>query len=391
MSNEAKHVRVVGAGPAGLMAAEVLARGGARVTIVDHHANPGRKFLLAGRGGLNLTHSEPLDVFLTRYGEARDFLEPAIRAFPPEAVRVWCEGLGIKTFVGSSGRVFPACMKASPVLRAWLRRLQGLGVTLQPKTQWSGFDDVPTILAMGGASWPELGSDGSWVETFAKAGVEVTSLVASNSRQRVQWSEHFAAGFAGQPIKNVAVIAGAETVRGEVMIARGGIEGGAIYAQAAALRGGAELIIDLKPDLAGADVERRLAKPQGKESRSNYLRKAFNLSPAAIALMRETGSVNPKQVRVTAIGPADFRRAISTAGGVAAYEVDGNFRLKKFPNTWVAGEMLDWDAPTGGYLLQACFSTAVRAAKDCLRSLNSNFIPAVAKQPSRPISKPARP
>jgi len=391
MAIEAAHVRVVGAGPAGLMAAEVLAAGGARVNIVDHHANPGRKFLLAGRGGLNLTHSEPLEIFLTRYGVARPLLESAIRSFPPDSVRTWCEGLGIKTFVGSSGRVFPSCMKASPILRAWLRRLGDMGVTLQSGTKWSGFDDNPTILAMGGASWPELGSDAAWVETFAKTGVAVVPFMASNSRQIVYWSSHFAKRYAGQPIKNVAVVAGEKTVRGEVMIARDGIEGGAIYAQAAALRGGADLTIDLKPDLSAVEVERRLSKPRGKGSRSNHLRKVFNLSPAAIALMRETGSENPKLVRVTTVGSADLRRAISTAGGIAAHEVDKNFRLKKFPNTWVSGEMLDWDAPTGGYLLQACFSTAVCAARDCLTSLNSTYFTAVARQPSIPGSRPKPP
>jgi uncharacterized flavoprotein (TIGR03862 family) len=369
MAMDKKHVRVIGAGPAGLMAAEVLAAGGAKVTIIDHHANPGRKFLLAGRGGLNLTHSEELPKFLSRYGEAEAFLAPAIEAFPPAAVRAWCEGLGIETFVGSSGRVFPACMKASPVLRSWLRRLDDLGVTLQSKTEWMGFDDVPTILALGGASWPELGSNGSWVPVFEAAGIAVTPLRASNGRQRIAWSEHFASRFSGQPIKNVAVQVQGELVRGELMIAADGIEGGVIYALSRAFSADSVITIDLKPDQSAEHVSKRLSKPRGKESRSNYLRKAFNLGPVAIALMREAGTDNPKQVVFKTHGAADMRRAISTAGGVSRSEVGSSFRLHKRPNFWVVGEMLDWDAPTGGYLLQACFSTAQAAAWDCLQKL----------------------
>ncbi len=370
MAMTEKNVRVVGAGPAGLMAAEVLAQGGARVTIIDHHVSPARKFLLAGRGGLNLTHAEALDQLLARYGTARHFLEPAIRDFPPSAVRDWSAGLGIATFVGSSGRVFPSCMKASPLLRAWLRRLGSLGVSMQSGTPWAGFDDVPTILAMGGASWPELGSDAGWVDMFAREGISVTPLSASNGRQRVAWSETFASRNAGTPIKNVALTSGATAVRGEVMISRDGIEGGAIYALSSQLRvTGTALVIDLKPDLSRDEVVKRLSRPRGKDSRSTFLRKMLNLSPTAIALMRETASENPKHVQLTLNGPADIRRAISTSGGVARSEVDGNFRLKKRPNTWAVGEMLDWDAPTGGYLLQACFATARLAAKDCLDTL----------------------
>ena len=354
------------------MAAEVLATGGLRVQIIDHHRQPARKFLLAGRGGLNLTHSEPLDQLLNRYGEARAFLEPAIRVFSPEALRLWCGGLGIETFVGSSGRIFPDGLKASPLLRAWLRRLDRLGVTRKTPHAWSGFDDVPTILAMGGASWPELGSDAAWVKPFSEAGIDVTPLVASNSRQRVAWSAAFIHRFAGQPIKNVAVSApGGPSIRGELLIAEDGIEGGAVYALARHLRTpGTPVLIDLKPDLSAQQVSERLLRPRGKESRSNYLRKTFKLSPAAIALMRETASENPKRVLLPVQGPVDMRRAISTAGGVARHEVDGHFQLLKRPGTWVVGEMLDWDAPTGGYLLQACMATARWAAQDCLQQVN---------------------
>ena len=363
-------VHVVGAGPAGLMAAEFLAQGGAQVTIIDHHVNPARKFLLAGRGGLNLTHSEPLEKLLTRYGDGRRFLEQAIRDFPPSSVIAWCEGLGIKTFVGSSGRVFPACLKASPVMRAWLKRLGELGVTLQSKTSWTGLDEVPTILALGGASWPELGSDAAWVAQFEANGIKVNPLVPSNGRQLVQWTEHFSSRHAGQPLKNVAVTVGAKTLRGEVMIARDGIEGGAIYGLSQAFRstGATELRLDLKPDLTEAELVTRMSWPRGKESRSNFWRKRFGLSPTAISLMHEFKATSPKAIIIPTTGQADIRRAISSAGGVALEEVNENFRLHKFPNTYVVGEMLDWDAPTGGYLLQACFSTAVRAAKALLQN-----------------------
>jgi uncharacterized flavoprotein (TIGR03862 family) len=377
-------VKVVGAGPAGLMAAEVLAVGGAEVTLIDHKERPGRKFLLAGRGGLNITHVEPLEPFLNRYGEARAFLEPAIRAFPPEALRVWCHGLGIETFVGSSGRVFPAQMKSSPLLRAWLRRLEGLGVSFVARTAWQGFDATPTLLALGGASWPELGSDGSWQAIFAAAGIAVARFTPSNSRQLVAWTDHMKAQFAGQPLKNISLTVNGETVQGEAIISRDGIEGGAIYALSRHLRHGpAEIQIDLKPGLSAEAVAARLSEPAAKQSFSNIMRKRFNLSPQAIGMMRETGSRNPKQIVLRTLGANDIRRAISSAGGVSREEVDGGFRLKKKPEVWLAGEMLDWDAPTGGYLLQACFSTARYAAQDMLRALlaaptpaNENSLPA---------------
>lgn len=361
-------VKVIGAGPSGLMAAEVLAKGGLKVIIVDHMASPARKFLLAGRGGLNLTHSEPLERLLDRYGDARSFLEPAIRAFPPSALIDWCHGLGIETFVGSSGRVFPKCMKASPLLRAWLRRLDGLGVTLQSRTEWAGFDGTPTILAMGGASWPHLGSNAAWVPLVEKAGITVNPLKPSNCRFLVPWTEHFAERFAGQPIKNVRLAYGAHMARGEIMISRDGIEGGAIYALSRHLRDdpGHPLLIDLRPDLSADAVAARQAKRKPKDSASNFLRKAFNLTPAAIGLMRETSATDPKQVSLRLTGPAGLARAISSAGGIAHDEVDAHFQLRKVPGCYAVGEMLDWEAPTGGYLLQACFSTAVKAARHLL-------------------------
>ncbi len=268
------------------MAAEVLAKGGVEVTILDHMPSPARKFLLAGRGGLNLTHSEPLETFLTRYGEAKDFLEPAIRAFPPQAVIDWCNGLGIETFVGSSGRVFPKQMKASPLLRAWLRRLDSLGVTLKTRESWQGFDGTPTILAMGGASWPHLGSDAAWVPVLRAAGIRVNGFKPANSRFLVNWTPLFRNRFAGTPVKNVGLTYANNKVRGELMISQEGIEGGAIYALSRFMREapGQPLQIDLRPDVTTAALAEKLAKPRGKESLSTYLRKTVGLPPVAISL-----------------------------------------------------------------------------------------------------------
>ena len=365
-------VAVIGAGPAGLMAAEVLATGGARVTIHDHMAAPARKFLLAGRGGLNLTHSEPLEAFLARYGEAQGKLEAAIRAFPPEAVIAWANGLGIETFTGTSGRIFPKQMKASPLLRAWLRRLDGLGVKLVTRSRWEGFDGTPTILALGGASWPHLGSDAKWVPMLREAGIAVNAFKPANSRFLVNWSKVFRDKFAGVPVKNVALSYAGHRVRGEIMISMEGIEGGAIYALSKGMREkpGHPLMIDLRPDLKFEDLNERLKRPRGKDSTSNYLRKIAGLAPVAISLLRETNTPATaegiKQVPVQILRPAGIARAISSAGGVALSEVDENFQLIKKPGVYAVGEMLDWEAPTGGYLLQACFSTAVAAAKAVL-------------------------
>jgi len=354
------------------MAAEVLAAGGAAVAIHDHMAAPARKFLLAGRGGLNLTHSEPLESFLERYGEAKGFLEPAIRAFPPAALIAWANGLGIETFVGSSGRVFPKQMKASPLLRAWLRRLDGLGVKLQTRSRWQGFDGRLTILAMGGASWPHLGSDAQWVPVLQAAGITVNPFKPANSRFLVKWSKVFRERFAGTPLKNVALTYAGHRVRGEAMISQEGIEGGAIYALSKGMREmpGHPLHVDLRPDLTAEALALRLARPRGKDTQSNYLRKVAGLTPVAISLLRETGNAMDaagiKAVAVPILRPAGIARAISSAGGIARDEVDANFQLRKFPGVYAVGEMLDWEAPTGGYLLQACFSTAVAAARALL-------------------------
>ena len=367
-------VTIVGAGPAGLMAAEILATGGAKVTILDHMPKPARKFLLAGRGGLNLTHSEPLETFLPRYGDAKEFLTPAINAFPPTALIEWCNGLGIETFVGSSGRVFPKQMKASPLLRAWLKRLESLGVTLQSGTRWEGFDGNTTILAMGGASWPQLGSDAEWVPILRAENIRVNAFKPANSRFLVNWSKVFRDKFAGAPVKNINLNYAGNKVRGELMISDEGIEGGAIYAISRFMRDapGQTLWVDLRPDLTAEVLNARLAKPRGKDSQSNFLRKAAGLTPVGISLLRETQvqitGENIKAVPIKILRPASLARAISSAGGVALTELDEHFKIKALGNAYAIGEMVDWEAPTGGYLLQACFSSAVAAAKDILAS-----------------------
>ncbi len=408
MTNKAgRSAAVIGGGPAGLMAAETLARTGVTATIYDRMPSAGRKFLLAGRGGLNLTHSEPLEAFLNRYGTAAPLLRTAIAAFPPGRLRAWCEELGQPTFVGSSGRVFPRTLKTSPLLRAWLRRLDQMGVTFTPRHRWTGWDgdaltfgtpqgrvavtaDV-TILALGGANWPHLGSDGGWATTLAEAGIAVTPLRPANSGFMVDWSAVFRERFQGHPLKRIALSFAGQRVRGEAVVTATGIEGGAVYAlsgllrDAIAARGEAVLHIDLRPDLAVPELTQRLVKPRGKQSMSSYLRKAGGLAPAAIGLMHETAlaAASPlaamapnqlaelmKAIPLRLTGVADIARAISTAGGVAFGEIDENFMLRRKPGVFVAGEMLDWEAPTGGYLLQGAFATGVAAARGALAYLD---------------------
>jgi uncharacterized flavoprotein (TIGR03862 family) len=371
------HVTIVGAGPAGLMAAEVLAQGGVKVTILDHMAKPARKFLLAGRGGLNLTHSEPLEALLQRYGDAAEFLTPAIRAFPPSTLVEWVNALGIETFVGSSGRVFPKQMKASPLLRAWLKRLESFGVEFKPNTRWQGFDGNTTILAMGGASWPQLGSDAEWIPVIRAENIRVNAFRPANSRFLVDWTPVFRNRFAGTPVKNVGLNYAGNKVRGELMISSEGIEGGAIYTMSRHMRDapGQILYVDLRPDLTAEVLDQRLAaKPRGKDTQSNWLRKVAGLSPVGISLLRETGAAitgeGMKNVGIKIMRPASLVRAISSAGGIALDELDENFKIKSLGNAYAIGEMVDWEAPTGGYLLQACFSSAVAAAKDILKNLD---------------------
>jgi uncharacterized flavoprotein (TIGR03862 family) len=401
------HIAIIGAGPAGLMAAEVLAQAGAGITVYDAMPSVGRKFLLAGRGGLNLTHSEALPAFLSRYGAATPHLAPAIAALPPQALREWSEGLGQPTFVGSSGRVFPQAFKASPLLRAWLRRLDGLGVQFVLRWRWNGWDDAgrlsfqtpdgpcavdaaATVLALGGASWPRLGSDAAWAETLKAKGVTISPLRPANCGFAVGWSSVFRDRFEGHPLKGVALSFGAHRVRGEAVITRGGLEGGAIYAISSELRdavlkqGHASLRVALRPDLDGDALIARLSAPRQKQSLANWLRKAAHLSPAGIGLLQEAAraadvplaQLSPqdlagliKAVPVELIGVAPIARAISTAGGIAFDEIDAGFMLRRLPGMFVAGEMLDWEAPTGGYLLQAAFATGAAAGRGVLRWL----------------------
>jgi uncharacterized flavoprotein (TIGR03862 family) len=409
MSTTFQRVAIIGAGPAGLMAAGLLAQGGAAVTIYDAMPSAGRKFLMAGRGGLNLTHSEPLPQFLARYREAMPHLQAAIEAFPPQALRDWSEVLGQETFVGSSGRVFPKVFKASPLLRAWLRRLDSQGVKLALRHRWTGWDDQgrlhfeapdgthvvtpdATVLALGGASWPRLGSDGAWAQTLAAKGVKIAPLRPANSGFTVAWSDIFRDRFEGQPLKGVALTFGKHTVRGEAIVTRAGIEGGAVYALSAELRdailrdGQATLNIALRPDADIGELTAKLSAAKGKQSFSNFLRKAANLSPVAIGLLQEAAKAAGKSlaalspaeltrmiqaVPVQLTGVAPIARAISTAGGISFDELDEAFMLRRLPGVFAAGEMLDWEAPTGGYLLQASFATAVAAGKGALKWLNS--------------------
>jgi uncharacterized flavoprotein (TIGR03862 family) len=403
-------VAIIGAGPAGLMAAEVLARSGARATIYDAMPSAGRKFLMAGRGGLNLTHSEPLSEFLQRYRAAMPHLTPAIEAFPPDALRAWSGALGQPTFVGSSGRVFPQAFKASPLLRAWLRRLDAMGVQLMLRHRWSGWNDdghlwfqTPdgglavearaTVLALGGGSWPRLGSDGAWVETLAARNVAISTLRPANCGFTVAWSELFRNRFEGHPLKGVVLSFGPHTVRGEAMITRAGIEGGAVYALSADLReaiiatGEATLNVALRPDLEIRDLIARLSAPRGKQSFSNWLRKAAHLSPVALGLLQEAAigsgaplpSLSPPSladlinaVPIKLDGTAPIARAISTAGGISFDELDADFMIRRLPGAFAAGEMLDWEAPTGGYLLQASFATGAAAGKGALKWLQTH-------------------
>jgi uncharacterized flavoprotein (TIGR03862 family) len=373
------------------MAAEVLAQAGAAVTVFDHMPSPARKLLMAGRGGLNLTHAEPLEALLARYGAAGTALAPAIRAFPPEALRAWADGLGAETFVGSSGRVFPRALKASPLLRAWLARLAALGVRISPRHRWQGFGSdgallvngealrpAATILALGGASWPRLGSDGTWPALLP--GCAMSPLRPANMGFTVAWSPQMTAQ-AGQPLKRIAARFGATTLGGEAMLTATGIEGGVIYALSATLReaiaanGPQTLWLDLRPDLDAAALAQKLGASAA--SVSTRLRKA-GLAPPAVALVQEAlhaGAARGdlaalvKAVPVMLLAPQSLARAISTAGGLAWSELDDHYMLRHHPGVFACGEMLDWEAPTGGYLLQACFATAAAAARGALAYL----------------------
>jgi uncharacterized flavoprotein (TIGR03862 family) len=409
--NDRPSAVVIGGGPAGLMAAEQLAGAGLKVTLYDRMPTVGRKFLMAGRGGLNLTHSEDIELFLKRYGSQQNRLAPVIRDFSPAMLTAWAEGLGQPTFTGSSGRVFPKALKASPLLRAWIGRLNDLGVKFRLRQNWLGWDaegrlqfsgpageietarpDV-TILALGGASWPRLGSNGAWVDVLGPQGVGISPLRPANCGFQVNWSETFKSRFQGQPLKTITLSYEDKVIRGEALITGYGIEGSAVYALSPALReatartGRAVVMVDLHPDISLAELTRRLDKPKGSQPLTNFLRKTAGLSPLAINLMREGmmlkgGGVNLpsdpadlaaliKAVPLKLTAPQPLARAISTAGGIYMQGVDEQFMLHALPGVFVAGEMLDWEAPTGGYLLQATFATAVAAAKGALAWLEN--------------------
>ncbi len=359
------------------MAAETLATRGFQVTVYDHKPSPARKFLMAGRGGLNITHSEPLDKFLTRYGDAANILRPAIENFTPDHLRDWCHGLGEETFIGTSGRVFPKGFKASPLLRAWLKKLESLGVEFKFGYEWVGQDMGTdfTILALGGASWPRLGSNAGWTKILENQNIKINPFRPSNCGFTTNWSDIFKHKFAGHPLKPVILKHGTETLQGEIMVTEKGVEGGGIYALSKSLRTALDqhpttiLTLDLKPNIPKDQIEKMLNTPRARDSFSNYLRKTLGLSPVVIGLLQEDRNVTTlsradlaariKSYPLTISGIANIDRAISSAGGIALDEVDENFQLKKMPHTYAIGEMLDWEAPTGGYLLQATFSMAV--------------------------------
>lgn len=371
---------VIGAGPAGLMAAEELARAGRQVLIAEAKPSPARKFLMAGKSGLNLTQDEPLSALTAEYREAAPWLAPMLAAFGPDQVQDWARALGQKLFTGSSRRVFPVAMKASPLLRAWLRRLDGMGVQMRSRWRWTGFGDdgltfdapagpqalspAVTVLALGGASWARLGSDAAWVPWLAQQGVAIAPWQPANMGFRMDWSAHMARHF-GAPVKGAALCAGGQRQRGEFVISARGLEGGGLYAVSRALREGAPLTLDLLPDLSADQITLRLGRARPGESQGNRLRK-LGLSPAATALVQEFARPLPEGAALAALlkalpvphaGPRPLDEAISVAGGIRAEGLTDGLELRALPGVFACGEMLDWEAPTGGYLLTASLAT----------------------------------
>lgn len=393
-------VAIIGGGPAGLMAAESANAAGAEVDIYDAMASVGRKFLLAGKGGLNLTHSEASEKFLSRYGARRAQIAPLLASFGPDALKAWARGFGIETFVGTSGRVFPKDLKAAPLLRSWLRRLRKAGVRFHVRHRWIGWDEQgalrfttpegnrsieadAVVLALGGGSWPKLGSDASWVPLLAERGVRIAPLQPANCGFDVGWSEHFRMKFAGHPVKSMAVVLRSHTGTeswhpGECVITETGIEGGVIYTVSAALRneilanGSATLRLDLAPDRNIPRLTHDLSRPRGKRTMATHLQRQANIEGVKAGLLREVISKNDfadparlaiaiKSLSVKLIAPRPLEEAISTAGGVLFEALDAQLMIRRLPGVFCAGEMLDWESPTGGYLLTACFATG-RAA-----------------------------
>lgn len=395
-----KSIAIIGAGPAGLMAAEAASLAGARVAVYDAMPSAGRKFLMAGKGGLNLTHAEPPEAFLSRYGARRPWIEPLLAGFGPETLRAWARGLGIDSFVGSSGRVFPSGMKAAPLLRAWLHRSRAAGVNFHMRHRWCGWDGdgalefaTPRgeravradalVLALGGGSWARLGSTGAWLPLLAERGVRVEPLRPANCGFDARWSEHFRLHYAGQPVKPVVLVhKGLDGIesrqQGEFMVTATGVEGGLIYALSARLRdeietaGVARLDLDLAPGRDLARLERELSQGRGSSSMANHLRRRAGVAGVKAGLLRELLPAGHfadsarlaaaiKSLPLRLIAPRPLDEAISSAGGVALEELDQRLMIRALPGVFCAGEMLDWEAPTGGYLLTACFASG-RAA-----------------------------
>lgn len=401
---------VIGAGPAGLMAAEVLAATGVSVDVYDAMPSPGRKFLLAGIGGMNITHAEPFDEFVTRYRERNDVLSPLLEKFSADDLRAWIQGLSIETFVGTSGRVFPREMKAAPLLRAWLHRLRASGVRMHTRHRWQGWNETgalcfetrdgivtvaadATILALGGGSWPRLGSDGAWLPWLQARDVQLRELLPSNCGFEIEWSEHFRSRHAGQPVKPVIINFNAgdgeqHTQRGEFIVTDAGIEGSLVYALSAPLRdeilasGNARIVLDLAPDRDEQELAAALEKPRGRKSLGEHLRRAAGIHGVKAGLLRENVKASEledmtalarriKSLPLLLKKTRPVEESISTAGGVLFESLNEDMMLTQMPGVFCAGEMLDWEAPTGGYLLTACFATGYAAGEGAARWLQS--------------------
>ena len=405
------NIAIIGGGPAGLMAAEAASAAGAQVDLYDAMASVGRKFLLAGKGGLNLTHSEPSEKFLSRYGARCAQIAPLLASFGPDALKAWARGLGIETFVGTSGRVFPKDLKAAPLLRSWLRRLRKAGVQFHVRHRWIGWDEQgalrfttpegnrsiqadAVVLALGGGSWPKLGSDALWVPLLAGRGVHIAPLQPANCGFDVGWSDHFRVKFAGHPVKSVAIVTKSTTGieswhPGEFVITETGVEGGVIYAVSAALRdeilakGSAIVRLDLAPDREAPRLIHDLSRPRGKRTMATHLQRQAHIEGVKAGLLREVVSkedfadpahlaVAIKSLPLRLVAPRPLEEAISTAGGVPFEALDERLMIRTLPGIFCAGEMLDWEAPTGGYLLSACFATGRAAGAGAVAWLNED-------------------
>jgi uncharacterized flavoprotein (TIGR03862 family) len=405
-----KTVAIIGGGPAGLMAAEIISQAGIKVSVYDAMPSVGRKFLIAGKGGLNITHSDPKDVFLSRYGTRSAYIKPMLDRFDAEALRAWVHELGIQTFIGSSGRIFPTEMKAAPLLRGWLHRLRQSGVSFHVQHQWLGWNESnpqvlrfiypqgvreiladAVVLALGGGSWPKLGSTGNWTSLLVQRGVQIAPLVPSNCGFDVGWSGHFRDRFAGQPLKSVLASFNDFHQQGDCVVTATGIEGSLIYALSAPLRdeialsGSATLYLDLAPGKSLTSLIEKISQPRGKQSMANHLRKRLGIEGVKAGLLRELvpaadfndpsklcSAIKTLPVKLVATRP--IVEAISSAGGVSFDAVNEHLMIRTLPGIFCTGEMLDWEAPTGGYLLAACFASGRMAGEGVLEWLGSQAI-----------------